>query len=104
METYLSRENSDQSVAGLWHSSSVCTVCLTGQNSDTSQARFDGEEHYFGCVEFLGPPEGMKAGALSPSLDPRGLEDYTLDEATSDDNEDLFPSDSELADSELSER
>ena len=30
------------------------------------------------------------AGALSPYLDPHGFEDYTLDEPTSDDSEDLF--------------
>ena len=35
LETYLSQENAGKSVACLWHSSSVCVVCLTGYNSDT---------------------------------------------------------------------
>ena len=47
------------------------------------------------------PSEGRAAGALSPSLDPRGFENYALDKPTSDDNEDLFPSDSEISDSEI---
>ena len=40
-------------------------------------------------------------GALSPHLDPRGFKDYTLDEPTSDDNEDMFFSDSDPSNSGL---
>ena len=38
-------------------------------------------------------------GALSPSLDPRGFEDYTADESLSDDSEELFISSSGPSDS-----
>ena len=73
LDTYLSEENGGKSVAGLWHSSSVCTVLPTGHNSDTSQARLNGGEHCFGDVELPAPPEGREADVLSPSLDPRGM-------------------------------
>ena len=38
-------------------------------------------------------------GALSPSLDPCGFEDYAADEPLSDDNEELFLSSSGPSDS-----
>ena len=40
------------------------------------------------------------AGALSPNLDPHGFKDYALDEPTSDDGKDLFPSGSGPSDSD----
>ena len=104
LETHLSQEISGQSVAGLWHSYSVCTVRHTGHNFDSSQARFDGGEKCFGHVELPAPSAVRVAGTLSPNLNPRGFEDYAADELTSDDNEDLFISDSDLSDSGLTER
>ena len=95
LDEYHSQKNTGKSVTSLWHASSVGAVCPTGHNSDTSQARFGGGEHYFGDVELSVPPEGRDARALSPSLDPHGMEVYILDEATSDDSEVLFLSDSE---------
>ena len=80
-----------KSVAGVCHSLSICAVRPMGHNSDSSQARFDGGEHFSGHVELP-----------APSLDPCGFEDYALDEPTSDDDEDLIPSDSEMSNSELS--
>ena len=60
---YLPKENAGSSIAGLWRSSSVGAVCPTGHNSNSSQARFDGGEHYFGDVEFPAAPEGREAGS-----------------------------------------
>ena len=85
-----------RSVPGVWRSSSICAVRCTGHNFDTSQVRFDGGENYFGGVELPSPLEARKARVLSPSLDPHGMEVYALDEATSNDGKELFPSDSEL--------
>ena len=42
-------------------------------------------------------------GALFPNFDPRGFENYAVDEPTSDDDEDLFLSDSDTSDSGLTE-
>ena len=86
-----------RSVPGVWRSSSICAVRCTGHNFDTSQVRFDGGEHYFGNVELPAVPEGREAGVLSPNLDPCGVKGCVMDEATSNDSEDLFPSDSELS-------
>ena len=55
-------------------------------------------------VELPAPSAVRVAGTLSPNLNPRGFEDYAADELTSDDNEDLFISDSDLSDSGLTER
>ena len=96
LEVHLLHGNSGKSVAGLWHSSSVCAVYRIGHNSNTSQAGFDGGEYYFGGVELSARPEERETRVLSLSLDPRGMEVYILDEATSDDNKELSPSDSEL--------
>ena len=41
LETYLPQENADESVAELWHFSSVCAVHPTGHNSNTLQQQFD---------------------------------------------------------------
>ena len=46
LEDHPLQETADQSVAGLWHLSSVCAVGPTGHNSDSSQARFDGGEYF----------------------------------------------------------
>ena len=96
MFKYLPEENAGRSVASLWYSSSVGAVCPTGHNSDTSQAWFNGGEHYFGDIEVSAPPEERRTRALSLSLDLRGMEIYALDEPTADDNEGLFSSGSEL--------
>ena len=42
-------------------------------------------------------------GAFSPNLDPHGFEDYAVDKPTSDDDEDLFFSDSYPSKSGLTE-
>ena len=65
---------------GLWHSSSVCAVCPMGYNSDSSQAWFDVGEQWFGYVELPLPSAVRISWDLSPSLDPRGFEDYAADE------------------------
>ena len=54
------------------------------------QARFDGGEYLFGYVELSLSSVVRIAGALSPSLDPCGFEDYAMDEPPFDDSDDLF--------------
>ena len=83
----------------MWHSSSVCAVCPAGHNFDSSQARFDGGEYLFGYVESLSLSAVRIAGALSPSLDHHGFEDYNTDECPSDDSNNLFLSGSGPLDS-----
>ena len=46
LEDYLSQKNAVKSVAGVCHSLSICIVCPTGHNSDSSQVRFDDGEHF----------------------------------------------------------
>ena len=67
-------------------------VCPTGYNSNSSQAQFDGGTHYFGDVELVEPLEEGRTVTMAPSLSPREVEIYVLDEPYPIDAEDLFSS------------
>ena len=63
MEDYLFQENAVKSVAGVWHSLSICAVCPMGHNSNSSQAQFDGGEN---VLVMLSCQRLQRGGQLGP--------------------------------------
>ena len=103
LESHLLQENAGQSIA-------ACGICLLfvpfvplGIPLTPPKCGSMVGSIFFGNVELLALLAVRVARALTPNLDPHGFEDYAVDEPTSDDDEDLFLSDSDLSNSVLTE-
>ena len=92
---YLRAENgAGSSDARLWYFSSVTVSAVhpTGNNSDSSQVRFDDVACYFGDVELAEPMEEDRSAAAAPSLSPHEMDIYEVTEPYLIDDENLSSS------------